>query len=49
MVPYYYRIKLGSPAEKKYRKGGRFQGWDGEEGVIENLIEHIIMGKIQET
>jgi hypothetical protein len=43
MVTYYYRITLGSPAEKICRKGGRFQGWDGEDGVIEHLIEHFIM------
>jgi hypothetical protein len=43
MVTYYYRIKLGSSVQKVYRKGGRFQGWDGEDGVIENLIEHFIM------
>jgi hypothetical protein len=43
MVTYYYQIKLGSPAEKIYRKGGRFQGWEREDGVIEHLIEHFIM------
>jgi hypothetical protein len=43
MVTYYYSIKLGSRAEKIYRKGYRFQGWDGEESFIEHLIEHFIM------
>jgi hypothetical protein len=43
MVTYYYRIKLGSPSEKMYRNGDRFQGWYGEDSVIEHLIELFIM------
>jgi hypothetical protein len=31
---------LGSPSEKLYRRGDKFQGWDGQEGVIKHLIEH---------
>jgi hypothetical protein len=40
MVMYYYHKNLGSPSEKSYRRGGKFQGWDGQEGVIKHLIEH---------
>jgi hypothetical protein len=42
MVTYYYRLKLGSP-ESKYRQGGRFKGWEGDDGVIEHLIQHFFM------
>jgi hypothetical protein len=40
MVTYYYRKNLGSPSKKSYRRGDKFQGWDGQEGVIKHLIEH---------
>jgi hypothetical protein len=32
--------KPWSPSEKSYRRGDKFQGWDGQEGVIKHLIEH---------
>jgi hypothetical protein len=40
MVTYYYRKNLVSPSEKSYRRGDKFQGWDGKEGVIKHLIDH---------
>jgi hypothetical protein len=41
MVTYYYRKNLGSPSEKSYRRGDKFQGWDGQEGVVKHLIENL--------
>jgi hypothetical protein len=40
MVTYYYRKNLGSPSDKSYIIGEKFQGWDGKEGVIKHLIDH---------
>jgi hypothetical protein len=38
MITGYYRLLLGSPSETTYRKGDRFQGWDGDDGVITNIM-----------
>jgi transposase len=38
MITGYYRLLLGSPPETTYRKGDRFQGWDGDDGVITNIM-----------
>jgi hypothetical protein len=38
MIAGYYRLRLRSPSETTYRKGDRFQGWDGNDGVITNIM-----------
>jgi hypothetical protein len=38
MITGYYRLRLGSPSETTYIKGDNFQGWDGDDGVITNIM-----------
>jgi transposase len=38
MITGYYPLRLGSPSETTYREGDRFQGWDGDDGVITNIM-----------
>jgi hypothetical protein len=34
----YYRLMLQSPPETTYKKGDRFHGWEGEDGVIAHIL-----------
>jgi hypothetical protein len=38
MVASHYRLMLQNPPETTYRKGGRFQGWEGGEGEITHIV-----------
>jgi hypothetical protein len=58
MIMGYYRLRLGSPSETTYRKGDNVQGWDGDDGVITNILttfclegdnERTIIRKVSET
>jgi hypothetical protein len=42
-----YWFGLYSPPEKTYRKGDIFQGWRGEEGVIQHITEQFGLDKTQ--
>jgi hypothetical protein len=39
MIAGYYRLRLKSPPETTYKRGDRFQGWEGEDGVIDHIIK----------
>jgi hypothetical protein len=38
MIAGYYRLRLQSPPETNYKKGGRFQGCEGGEGIIAHIL-----------
>jgi hypothetical protein len=39
MIKGYYRLHLDIPSETTYRKGDKFQGWGGDDGVIANIMK----------
>jgi hypothetical protein len=39
MIDGYYRLRLQSPPETTYKRGDRFQGWEGEDGVIDHTMK----------
>jgi hypothetical protein len=38
MIAGYYRLRLQSPPETPYKRGGRFQGWEGGDGVMAHIV-----------